>query len=201
VGSNVGFRSRAKRLVDTLVASIGLVVSAPLMLLVGLAVRLGSPGPALYRQRRVGQHSTGFDMLKFRTMVESAEPAGEAVWADAKDARVTPVGRVLRLTRLDELPQLWNVLKGEMSMVGPRPERPEFVDALRQAIPHYDLRHMVKPGITGWAQVMHSYAASIQESARKLEYDLYYVRNQSLLLDMKILLRTGWVVLIGRGAR
>src|SRR5437762_2681284 len=155
----------------------------------------------MYRQERVGQRGKPFTMIKFRSMTTGAEQNGRAEWAVVNDARVTRVGRFLRQARLDELPQLINVLKGEMSLVGPRPERPTFVSMLSEQIPFYGVRHSVKPGITGWAQVRYSYGATIEQSMKKLEYDLYYVKNRTVFLDLLILLETVRVVLLGEGAR
>lgn len=180
---------KIKRIVDVVLSAVGLLVSLPLMLIVGAAVAASSKGPALYVQERYGQRRRVFRLRKFRTMVEDAEING-AQWSQPGDPRVTPLGRFLRASRLDELPQLWNVLMGDMSFIGPRPERPDFVHDLEKQIPYYDLRHMVKPGITGWAQVMYPYGRSVEDALRKLEYDLYYIKNYSLTLDVYILLRT-----------
>jgi len=193
-------RDRAKRAFDVLVSLALLVAAAPIMLLAAVAVRLDSPGPVLYRQVRVGQHGRPFEVLKFRSMRADAEADGKPRWASRDDPRITRVGRILRKSRIDELPQLVNVLRGEMSFVGPRPERPEFVRELAQRIPYYNERHRVKPGITGWAQISHGYADSERDAREKLEYDLYYVKNHSLFFDLYILLRTIEVVLWGRGA-
>jgi sugar transferase (PEP-CTERM system associated) len=185
-------------------ASLGLlVVASPFMALVALAIKIedGANAPILYRQRRVGQHGGVFDVLKFRSMRVDAEQPGEARWATANDPRVTRVGDVIRKTRLDELPQLWNVLRGDMSFVGPRPERPEFVEQLEQTIPYYRERHAVKPGITGWAQLCYPYGASEKDAREKLQYDLYYVKHRSLIFDLAILVQTVEVVLWGKGAR
>jgi exopolysaccharide biosynthesis polyprenyl glycosylphosphotransferase len=188
-----------KRLMDVCLAGFGLVVGAPVMLLLAVLVRwFSGQGPIIYKQTRVGRYGRQFSIYKFRTMRSDAERNG-AVWAKGKDARVTPIGRLLRKSRLDELPQLWNILKGEMSFVGPRPERPEFVGELRKHIPHYDLRHLVPPGLTGWAQVRYRYGASIQDAQRKLAFDLFYVRRYSPSFDLLICLRT--VVVMAKGAR
>ena len=189
-----------KRTMDIGLALIGLSLSLPVMVLVALAVKLDSKGPMLFRQKRVGERGRIFVLNKFRSMSVDAERNG-AVWATAGDPRVTRVGRWIRRTRLDELPQFWNVLVGDMSFVGPRPERPEFVGTLQREIPFYMGRHSVKPGITGWAQVRHRYAASVEDSMEKLQYDLYYIKNLSPLLDLVILLSTLQVVLFARGAR
>jgi lipopolysaccharide/colanic/teichoic acid biosynthesis glycosyltransferase len=158
-------------------------------------------GPALYRQERVGRNGKSFTILKLRSMTVDAEKDGVAKWAAANDSRVTRVGKFIRKTRIDELPQLFNVLRGEMSFVGPRPERPSFVSELKQSIPYYDLRHSVKPGLTGWAQVRFSYGASLEDATKKLHYDLYYVKNHSLMLDMLILFETVRVILRQEGSR
>lgn len=189
-----------KRIGDFCGAILGIVFLAPLLLLIAVLVKLDSPGPVLYRQTRVGLHGYPYVLLKFRSMREDAEAEG-IKWAQIGDSRVTKVGSWLRMLRLDELPQFFNVLKGEMSLVGPRPERPHFVQELRKSIPYYDLRHTVRPGITGWAQTCFQYAGSLEDSHVKLQYDLYYVKNLSLWLDLRILLRTIRVVLQGSGAR
>ncbi|MFH1418724.1 MAG: sugar transferase [Planctomycetota bacterium] len=178
-----------KRLVDIIVAGLALLIAAPLMLLVSAAMCLISRGEIFYSQTRVGQGGRHFTLYKFRTMRGNAESAGTA-WATTNDPRVTTIGRILRNTRLDELPQLWNILKGDMSVVGPRPERPEFVGPLAALIPFYDERHLIKPGLTGWAQINYPYGASIADARRKLQLDLYYVKHTSLELDLIILLRT-----------
>ena len=186
-----------------ILASLGLLVGTlPFMLLAVLAIRIedGLKAPVLYRQRRVGHHGEHFDVLKFRSMTVDAEQ-GEALWAVKDDPRVTKVGNVIRKTRIDELPQLLNVLRGEMSFVGPRPERPEFVERLEQKIPYYRERHTVKPGITGWAQLCYPYGSSEKDALEKLQYDLYYVKNRSLIFDLAILVQTVEVVLWGKGAR
>ena len=189
-----------KRVMDIGLSMIGLVLSLPVMVLVAAMVKLDSKGPVLFRQPRVGERGRIFVVNKFRSMSVDAERNG-AVWAQAQDPRVTRVGRWLRRARLDELPQFWNVLVGNMSFVGPRPERPEFVGTLQREIPFYMARHAVKPGITGWAQVRHHYAASVEDSMEKLQYDLYYIKNLSPLLDLVILLSTLQVVLFARGSR
>ena len=193
-------RARAKRVFDFGLAVVALVVAMPLLLVIALLVRLSGPGPVLYRQVRSGEGGRLFVILKFRTMVEDAE-TGTAVWASENDPRITPVGRILRKLRLDELPQLWNVLRGEMSVVGPRPERPEYHDLLRQEIPFWSRRHLIKPGITGWAQIHLAYTDDVSSAASKLAYDLYYLKHRTLGLDFVILFRTIGVVLTGSGAR
>ena len=195
-----GSLRRMKRVLDLCAAFILLVCTSPIMLLAALAVRFESPGPVIYSQRRVGLFGKTFTVFKFRSMRNDAEKNG-AVWATKSDPRVTKVGKFIRKTRIDELPQLWNVLKGEMSLIGPRPERPEFVEELEKEIPFYSLRHAVKPGVTGWAQVCYPYGSSVDDSRRKLEYDLYYAKNMSLLLDIKIVLKTIGVILFPKGAR
>jgi sugar transferase (PEP-CTERM system associated) len=195
------FSSAFKRLFDIAASSLLLILTLPLVLLTALLVKFESRGPAFYRQRRVGLYGQGFDVIKLRSMRQDAEAPGEAVWAEKHDPRVTRVGRVIRKLRIDELPQCWSVLKGEMSFVGPRPERPQFVDDLEQKLPYYAERHMVKPGITGWAQINYPYGASIEDSRQKLEYDLFYAKNYSPFLDLLILLQTIRVVLFPEGAR
>ncbi|MFL6193319.1 MAG: TIGR03013 family XrtA/PEP-CTERM system glycosyltransferase [Thermoanaerobaculia bacterium] len=190
----------AKRMLDLTVALVGLVIALPLMALVALAVRLDSTGPVFFRQDRVGRNGREFTLWKFRSMRTDAE-AGGAVWAVRGDTRVTRVGRFIRKTRLDELPQLVNVLIGDMSLVGPRPERRMFVDQLTELCDWYPQRLVVRPGLTGWAQVKAPYASTFEESIEKLQFDLYYVKNLSIFLDISILLSTARIVLLGRGAR
>ena len=191
---------KIKRLIDFGVSAFLLTISLPIMLLTAIAIRLDSPGPIFFKQTRVGKDDQDFTLWKFRSMRSNAEENG-AVWAGEKDSRITRVGKWIRLLRIDELPQLINVFRGEMSLIGPRPERPEFVRQLSEKIPYYFLRHAVRPGITGWAQVNYRYGASVEDARYKLEYDLYYIKNMSLLLDLKIILRTIGVVLFGQGAR
>jgi sugar transferase (PEP-CTERM system associated) len=191
----------AKRILDLLFSAIGLVVGLPIMLLVALVVRCTSRGPVLYHQLRVGRHGREFTVHKFRTMREDAESGTGPVWSVANDTRVTPLGGFLRRTRLDEMPQLWNVLVGEMSFVGPRPERPEFVQQLTERIPFYGQRHVLKPGLTGWAQVRYTYGASVEDAIEKLQYDLYYIKNLSIALDFVIVLETIKTVITRQGAR
>jgi len=200
-----GFRMNAsqqlfRRLLSFAVAFTALLICLPFLPLIILAVRLSSPGPILFSQTRVGQRGRLFTAYKFRTMCEDAEAQG-AVWATKDDPRVTAIGRIMRSTRIDEIPQLWNVLRGDMAFVGPRPERPEFVQWLSQEIPFYDLRHMIRPGITGWAQVRYRYGASLEETKRKLEYDLYYVKHQSIGLDLLIMFETIKTIILRRGAQ
>ena len=197
------FRKVAKRVVDILAVLMLLPVALPFMILVTIAIKLegGGRGPVLYSQVRVKQDGEPFNIYKFRSMVTDAEKDGVAKWASKNDSRITRVGRIIRKGRLDELPQLFNVLKGDMSFVGPRPERPEFVEKLAESIPYYEERHRVKPGLTGWAQVCYSYGDTEEDSIQKLQYDLYYVKNYSVLLDLLILLQTAEVVLLGKGAQ
>jgi sugar transferase (PEP-CTERM system associated) len=190
-----------KRAIDLCFGLAGFVISAPIMVLVAAAIKLDSHGPVLYRQTRVGWRGRHFEVLKFRSMRLDAEAQNGAQWAVEDDPRVTRTGRFLRKFRLDELPQFINVLRGEMSFVGPRPERPVFVQQLRQAIPYYDERHSVRPGITGWAQVQYGYGASIEDAYRKLEYDLFYLENMSVLFDCAIIFKTIRIVFGGRGGR
>jgi len=201
-----GFRQNAlrgiiKRTFDLVISSALIVLTAPLMMLAALLILIENGSPVIYRQERVGYRGCTFTVLKLRSMAPDAEKDGKATWASVNDARVTRVGRLLRRARIDELPQLFNILKGEMSFVGPRPERPEFVAMLTEQIPFYAVRHSVKPGLTGWAQVRYSYGATVEQSVRKLEYDLFYVKNHTLLLDLVILLETVRVVLLAEGAR
>ncbi|MCQ9372940.1 TIGR03013 family PEP-CTERM/XrtA system glycosyltransferase [Methyloversatilis sp. XJ19-13] len=194
-------RTVVKRLFDVLAASVLLVVTAPVMLLAAIAIALESGFPVIYRQERVGQGGRTFKVLKFRSMRLDAEADGKPRWASNSDDRITRVGHFIRKTRIDELPQIFNVLHGDMSFVGPRPERPYFVDQLTDQIPFYAARHSVKPGITGWAQVRYAYGASVDDAVQKLQYDLYYVKNHTLFLDVLVLLQTVRVVLTGDGAR
>ncbi|MGB9130385.1 MAG: TIGR03013 family XrtA/PEP-CTERM system glycosyltransferase [Thiobacillus sp.] len=194
-------RDTVKRLFDLLVSAAMLVVCLPIMALAALAIKLESSGPVLYRQERVGQGCRTFTILKFRSMCVDAEKDGKPRWAGQNDSRVTLTGRFIRRTRIDELPQIFNVFFGDMSFVGPRPERPYFVQDLTQKIPYYGVRHTVKPGITGWAQVRYAYGATDEDAMHKLQYDLYYVKNHSLFLDLMILFQTAQVVLWGKGVR
>jgi sugar transferase (PEP-CTERM system associated) len=189
-----------RRLWSSAVAVVGLIVASPIMLLTALAVRLSSPGPVLYRQQRVGLNGAPFTLYKFRSMCANAEADTGAVWASKDDPRITPVGRIIRKLRIDELPQLVNVLKGDMAIVGPRPERPELVKRL-SVIPYYRQRHCVHPGITGWAQINYKYGDTMEDSAKKLEYDLYYIKNMSFGLDLYIIFHTIKTILLSRGAQ
>jgi len=197
----IALRERRKRLpVEVLLrARSGLVLSAPLMLLTALAIRLESPGPIFYSQERVGKDGKSFDILKFRSMRTDAEQNVSPQWASRNDPRITRVGSIMRKLRIDELPQFINILKGEMNFVGPRPERPYFVQLLAGKIPYYDLRHSVAPGVTGWAQVSYPYGAAIEDSKNKLEYDLFYVKNGSIAFDLAILFETVKTVVMGKG--
>jgi sugar transferase (PEP-CTERM system associated) len=200
-GFNQSFtRTLVKRLFDIFCALTLILVSGPVMLLAALAIRFESRGPILYRQQRVGLNGSTFDVVKFRSMRVDAEKDGPR-WAAQKDDRITRIGAIIRRTRIDELPQLFNVLKGDMSLVGPRPERPYFVEQLTQQIPYFAVRQSVKPGLTGWAQVRYQYGSTIEDSQQKLQFDLYYVKNHTLFLDCVILLETVGVVLTGKGAR
>ncbi len=191
----------ARRIVSIILAVCCLVVCLPLIPLIALAIKLTSPGPVFYRQRRVGRGGKIFICNKFRTMRQDAEATTGPSWAGDDDPRVTRVGRWLRRARLDEVPQLWNVLRGDMGFVGPRPERPEFVEWLSREIPYYQMRHNIRPGITGWAQVRYQYAGSREDSQEKLKYDLYYIKNSSLSLDMLVVMQTVKTVLLGKGSR
>lgn len=192
-------RDFVKRIFDVMVCLVLVFVTWPLMLATVMAIYLESGRPIIYRQTRVGLNGVAFGVLKFRSMVQDAEKDGKAVWAKQNDARITRVGNFIRNTRLDELPQLWNVLRGDMSFVGPRPERPEFVGELEKSIPYYQERHRVKPGLMGWAQLNYPYGASEEDAAQKLRYDLYYTKNHSLFLDVYIVLKTVEIILLGKG--
>lgn len=189
---------KIKRLLDLVFSIALLILTLPVTLLVALLIKLDSPGPVFYGQQRYGLNSSIFKILKFRSMVADAEKDG-ARWAEADDPRITRIGRVIRKTRIDEIPQLWNVMKGEMSFIGPRPERPEFIAMLEKEIPYYELRHLIKPGITGWAQVMYPYGSSVEDARQKLQYDLYYIKNYTILLDFVILLRTLRIIIWQKG--
>jgi sugar transferase (PEP-CTERM system associated) len=194
-------RAFVKRTFDVALSAVLLVLALPVMILTALAILLEGRGPIFFLQERVGRGGQSFLCVKFRSMQTDAESDGIARWASANDARVTRVGRLLRKLRVDELPQLFNVLSGEMSLVGPRPERPAFVAGLKESIRFYDLRHSMKPGVTGWAQVRYPYGSSVEDSQRKLQYDLFYLKNHSLALDVLILMETVRVVLLGEGAQ
>lgn len=188
-----------RNVVHRLVALIGAFLSLPIVLLTAILIKLDSKGPVFYRQERVGENGRPFTLLKFRSMRVDAEEAGP-VWASKDDDRITRLGRIIRKIRVDEIPQFWNILRGEMNFVGPRPERPHFVAQLAKEIPYYEQRHLIPPGLTGWAQIKYSYGASIEDARQKLQYDLYYVKNQSLILDAIVLFETIKIILFGRGA-
>jgi exopolysaccharide biosynthesis polyprenyl glycosylphosphotransferase len=194
-------KKKLKRTCDVIAAAIGLILASPIFPLLALLIKSDSPGPVFLRQMRMGEREKPFALYKFRTMRQNAENETGAVWARKHDARITRTGGFLRKTRLDEIPQLYNVLKGDMSLIGPRPERPEFVDTLKEAIPYYSERHFVKPGVTGWAQISYPYGASVEDAIEKLRYDLFYIKHMSLFFDLVILLETIKVVLFGRGGR
>ncbi len=200
-----GFQKRPsmlflKRVVGMGVSAIGLILSLPFTLFIAILIKLESQGPLFYRQERVGKDGRTFEVIKFRSMRQDAEQDGPQ-WANSNDDRVTRVGRVIRRLRIDEIPQMWNVLKGEMSFVGPRPERPLFVEELREKIRYYDQRHTVQPGITGWAQINYPYGSSVEDARRKLEYDLYYIKHMSVVLDLYIILKTVKTILFREGSR
>jgi sugar transferase (PEP-CTERM system associated) len=190
-----------REFVNRSLAFTGLVLSLPIGLVTALLIKLESRGPVFYKQERVGKDGTVFELLKFRSMIEDAEADGMPVWATSNDDRVTRFGRLIRKVRIDEIPQFWNILKGEMSFIGPRPERPHFVAALTEQIPFYGHRHLVAPGLTGWAQIKYPYGASVEDAREKLQYDLYYIKNQSLALDAIIIFETVKTVLFGKGGR
>ena len=191
-------KAKLKQLIDIVIAAVMIIVSLPITLPTAIAIKFSSPGPIFYSQVRTGLNGKKFRVYKFRSMCQNAESKG-IQWAKEKDPRITKIGSFIRLTRIDELPQLWNVFKGEMSLVGPRPERPEFDLQLREQIPYYDVRYLVKPGITGWAQVCYPYGASVEDAYQKVAYDLYYIKNYSLLMDLAIAFKTLRVVVLGKG--
>lgn len=191
----------AKRTCDIILASLGLVLSLPLTLVIAVAIKLDSKGPIIYKQERIGEDNQIFEICKLRSMIDSAEAECGPTWADDNDCRVTRVGRIIRKFRLDEIPQMWNVLRGDMSFIGPRPERPQFVKELEKNIPYYLERHSVKPGISGWAQVSYGYGASENDALEKLKYDLFYIKNMSIFMDLLIILKTIKIVLQQKGAR
>jgi sugar transferase (PEP-CTERM system associated) len=195
------FKAWVKRAFDMAVSAVLLLVCMPIMVITAILIKLEDHGPVFYRQDRVGQGGHVFSLLKFRSMRVNAEKDGAPQWARQNDARVTRLGAFIRKARIDELPQAFNVLRGDMSFVGPRPERPFFVDQLRRDIPYYGYRHAIKPGITGWAQVRYPYGASVEDAIEKLKYDLYYVKNNTLFLDLIILFQTVQVVIFQDGAR
>ena len=188
-----------KRVYGIVLSLLGILVCLPLMIVVALLIRLDSPGPALFRQKRVGENGKIFDLLKFRSMFHDAESKTGPIWARQNDSRVTRVGKWIRSIRLDELPQFINVLRGDMSFVGPRPERPHFVHQLTERIPYYNQRHTVKPGLTGWAQIRFKYGNTLEDTVEKLQYDLFYIKNMSISLDLFIIFQTIKIVLLGKG--
>ena len=194
-------RKILKRLSDILLSIIGILLASPIFLITAIAIRLESPGPIILKQKRIGEKGDVYTLYKFRSMRNDAETKSGPVWAGTRDARITKVGKIIRKSRIDELPQMINVLKGDMSFVGPRPERPYFVSKLRKEIPYYGVRSIVKPGITGWAQIKYPYGASAKDAMEKLQYDLYYIKNMSIIFDMLIVLKTIRTVLSGGGAR
>jgi len=201
-----GFRFSAgfmavRRLISVSLALIGLLLILPVIPLVVLAIKLDSRGPVFYKQQRVGRNNIPFYVYKFRTMTQDAEAKTGAVWAGANDPRITRIGKFLRSSRLDEIPQLWCVLRGDMAFVGPRPERPEFVEWLTKEIPYYPVRHVVRPGVTGWAQVRYKYGSTVEDAKEKLQYDLYYIKNISIGLDLMIMFQTVKTIILARGAQ
>ena len=198
---NTQTKAAVRDFVHRLLAFVGGVLSIPIAIVTAILIKLESRGPVFYRQARVGKNGRHFEVIKFRSMRMNAEALGKPIWAKANDDRVTVVGKVIRKLRIDEIPQFWNILKGEMKFVGPRPERPHFVEQLAQEIPFYEHRHLVAPGLTGWAQVNYPYGASVADARNKLEYDLYYIKNQTLRLDLLIVLQTIKIILLGRGSR
>jgi len=201
-----GFRFSAgfmalRRLISVTIALTGLILILPIVPFVILAIKLDSPGPVFYKQQRVGRNNVPFYVYKFRTMRPDAEAKTGAVWAGADDPRITRIGKFLRASRLDEIPQLWCVLRGDMAFVGPRPERPEFVEWLTRQIPYYRVRHVIRPGITGWAQIRYKYGSTVEDAKEKLQYDLYYIKNISIGLDLLIMFQTVKTILLARGAQ
>jgi sugar transferase (PEP-CTERM system associated) len=190
-----------KRLTGFIFSSLGLILTLPLTIIIAIAIKFDSKGPVIYRQKRCGQDGRVFELRKFRSMIHNAEAECGPTWAEDDDCRITRVGKVLRKFRVDEIPQMWNVLKGDMSFVGPRPERPEFLQELEKIVPYYSERHTVKPGITGWAQVSYGYGASVEDALEKLKYDLFYIKNMSFFMDLMIILKTAKIVIQQSGAR
>jgi len=188
-----------KRIIDVLLSLIGIIIFSPLIIIISIAIKADSKGPVFFKQCRVGYMGKNFELVKFRTMVDKAEEGTGAVWAQSNDERITRVGRVLRKIRFDEIPQFLNILKGQMSFIGPRPERPEFVEQLQNRLPYYKERHFVKPGLSGWAQINYGYGASEDDALRKLEYDLFYIKHLSILLDLYIIAKTAKTVIVGTG--
>lgn len=197
--SNI-YTQKIERILDMILCVLGFIVLLPISLIVIVLIKLESQGTIFYIQKRVGLNGKNFRLFKFRSMKEDAEIDG-AKWATESDLRVTGVGEIIRKLRIDEIPQLWNIFRGDISLIGPRPERPEFVGSLEKEIPYYSLRHAVRPGLTGWVHVNYGYGASSKDTLEKLQYDLYYIKNKSLLLDITILIKTVKVVLLGSGAR
>jgi exopolysaccharide biosynthesis polyprenyl glycosylphosphotransferase len=195
------FTMFCKRLIDILLSCMGIIVSFPIWIVLAIIIKLDSQGPVLFRQERLGQDEKRFQFLKFRTMRWEPHSTGDSRWAKERDTRLTRVGRVIRKWRLDELPQLWNVLKGDISFIGPRPDVPALRDTLKGGVPYYSLRTAIKPGITGWAQVRYHYVSSVREGIERHEYDLYYIKNMSLILDLRIIAETFKIVILGRGSR
>jgi len=198
-GRQARLTSLTRGAVHRTVALIGAILSLPIVILTAILIKLDSPGPVFYRQERVGRGGRPFVLAKFRSMRVDAEKEGP-VWASKDDDRATRVGRIIRKIRVDEIPQFWNILRGEMNFVGPRPERPHFVAQLAEEIPYYEQRHLIAPGLTGWAQIKYPYGASIEDARQKLQYDLFYVKNQSLILDAIVMFETVKIILFGRGA-
>jgi exopolysaccharide biosynthesis polyprenyl glycosylphosphotransferase len=192
--------SLARSAVHWLVALVGAILSLPIVMVTAILIKLESPGPVFYTQDRVGKNGRTFVLTKFRSMRVDAEQDGP-VWAQKRDSRTTRVGRIIRKIRVDEIPQFWNILKGEMSFVGPRPERPHFVAQLAEEIPFYEQRHLIAPGLTGWAQIKYPYGSSTEDARQKLQYDLFYIKNQGLILDAIIIFETIKIILFGRGAQ
>jgi exopolysaccharide biosynthesis polyprenyl glycosylphosphotransferase len=191
----------SKRLLDIVLGSVATLIALPVIAIAAVAIKLDSRGPVLFRQRRVGEHGREFEILKLRTMRLDSELDGYSRWTSVGDERLTRVGRILRRTHVDELPQLWNVLRGELSLVGPRPERPDLVTELERQISNYERRHLVKPGITGWAQISYRYGDSEEDAIEKLQYDLYYIKHMSPFFDLQIIFESCKVILLGKGAR
>jgi exopolysaccharide biosynthesis polyprenyl glycosylphosphotransferase len=193
------WEKKLKRLMDILISLLLLIISSPILIIVSVAIKIDSEGPVLFKQERLGQNGKPFKVLKFRSMIKDAEKYTGPVWSQKDDPRVTRMGKFVRKARIDEIPQMINVLKGEMSLVGPRPEREFFVEKLSKEIPYYKRRLKVRPGVTGWAQIKHKYDETIEDVKIKLRYDLFYIENMSIRMDFKILLRTVYVVLFGKG--
>ncbi len=200
-GRDTRIKTFIREVVHRTLGLIGLILSLPIALITAVLIKIDSRGPVFYRQERVGKNGRTFEVVKFRSMRTDAEKDGEPIWATSNDGRVTRIGRIIRVIRIDEIPQFWNIIKGEMSFVGPRPERPHFVSQLAKEISYYEHRHLVAPGLTGWAQIKYPYGSSVEDARQKLQYDLYYIKNQSLALDFVIVFETVKTVLFGRGGR